>query len=56
VDGEPLAALLVEAGLAYPTVERFGDGGFPELAEEVQARARPPGFEDPWRWRRRHRR
>ena len=56
VDGEPLAALLVEAGLAYPTVERFGEGGFPHLAAQVVARARPPVFEEPWRWRKRHRR
>ena len=56
VDGEPLAALLAEAGLAAPTVGRFGDGGFPEHARTVLRRARAPAFEPPWRWRRRHRR
>jgi len=53
---EPLALLLVEAGLAYPTVDRYGDGGFPELAARIRARARQPRFEPPWRWRRAHRR
>lgn len=56
LDGEPLAAALVEAGLAWPTVSRFGDGGYPELAAEVLRRARRPEFEPPWRWRRAHRR
>lgn len=56
VDGEPLAALLAEAGLAAPTLARFGDGGFPEQARAVAHRARPPQFELPWRWRRRQRR
>lgn len=56
LDGEPLAALLVEAGLAWPTVSRFGDGGYPQLAAEVLRRARRPEFEPPWRWRRAHRR
>jgi len=56
VDGEPLAALLAEAGLAAPTLARFGDGGFPEHAHAVRRRARPSAFEAPWRWRRKHRR
>lgn len=56
VDGDPLAARLVGAGLACPTVERFGEGGFPAQATEVLRRARPPAFEPPWRWRRAHRR
>ncbi|MGE0713420.1 MAG: thermonuclease family protein [Planctomycetota bacterium] len=55
VDEEPLAALLVEAALAYPTAGRFGDEGFPEVAAEVARRARSPAFEAPWRWRRAHR-
>lgn len=56
IDGEPLAALLAEAGLAAPTLDRYGDGGFPELARAIEQRARPPSFELPWRWRRRQRR
>jgi endonuclease YncB( thermonuclease family) len=55
IDGEPLAALLVEEGLAYPTVKRFGEGGFPRLAAEIVRRARPAPFPPPWEWRREHR-
>lgn len=55
VDGEPLAALLAEAGLAAPTLSRYGDGGFPEQARDVAGRSRPLAFELPWRWRRKHR-
>lgn len=55
VDGEPLAALLAEAGLGAPTLSRYGDGGFPEHARAVEGRARPLSCELPWRWRRRHR-
>ncbi len=55
VDGRPLAALLVADGLAYCTVARYGDSGFPELAEAALRAARPPPFEPPWRWRARHR-
>ena len=56
VDGRPLAAILVEAGLAYPTVRRYGDLGFPDYALEIVRVARPPPFEPPWRWRSAHRR
>jgi endonuclease YncB( thermonuclease family) len=56
VDGDSLAALLAEAGLAAPTLNRFGDGGFPLQARAVQRRARSLAFEAPWRWRRRQRR
>lgn len=56
VDGRAVAALLVEAGLAHETVSRYGDGGYPEIAAEVVARARRDlPFEAPWRWRARHR-
>lgn len=57
VDGRPLAALLVEAGLAYETVSRFGDGGRPDVARTITAvRRRRLEFEPPWRWRQAHRR
>jgi endonuclease YncB( thermonuclease family) len=57
VDDRPLAVLLVEAGLAYETVSRYGDSGYPEIAAEVVARARKDlPFEAPWRWRAAHRR
>ncbi len=55
-DGRSISLLLVRAGLAYPTVHRFGDGGFPELAERLVAEARPAAFQPPWAWRRTHRR
>ena len=57
VDGEPLAAHLVAEGLALPTRARYGDGGFPDQAEAVEASA-PPSvpFQAPWHWRRAHRR
>lgn len=55
VDDVPLAVLLVEAGLACETVGLYGDGGFPEIAAQVVARARPVDFEMPWTWRRAHR-
>jgi endonuclease YncB( thermonuclease family) len=54
-DGRPLAVELVAAGLAVETVSAFGDGGFPEIAEQVLRRARPVAFETPYRWRRKHR-
>jgi len=55
VDGRSVSVLLVEAALAYPTVDRYGDSGFPALADRIARRARPPEFEQPWRWRRAHR-
>lgn len=56
LDGEPLAAHLVAAGLAFPTAARYGDGGFPEQAQRVPVLKEPPPFLAPWTWRRRHRR
>lgn len=56
LDGEPLAGLLVAAGLAFPTAARYGDGGFPDESRRVPALAEPPPFLAPWTWRRRHRR
>lgn len=57
LDGEPLAVTLIEARLAWPTVDRWGDGGYPEIAAEIVTRAkgRRPRFQQPWRWRREHR-
>lgn len=58
LDGEPLALALIEARLAWPTVDRFGHGGYPGIAAEIalRARGRRPRFQPPWRWRREHRR
>ncbi|MCA8923097.1 MAG: thermonuclease family protein [Planctomycetes bacterium] len=55
VDGRPLAALLAQEGLAYPTVQHYGDGGFPEIAETILKLAQPPEFEHPAAWRATHR-
>jgi endonuclease YncB( thermonuclease family) len=55
VDGHLLGEALVAEGLAYPTIRRLGDGGFPAEAARILAAARAPQFEDPWDWRRRHR-
>ena len=57
-DGAPVAEALVRAGLAVPTVGVYGDGGFPVLAERVVRASWEQGvpFEEPWRWRRAHRR
>lgn len=56
VDGEPLGLLLVREGLAYPTVQRYGDQGFPRIAARLLREAAPPPFPPPWRWRHAHRR
>jgi len=57
VDGVPLSRLLIEAEQAYETVRVFGTGGFWELSRDLQdaARGRQPAFEEPLRWRDRHR-
>ncbi len=55
VDEEPVAVLLVEAGLAVETVSAFGDGDFPDIAARVIRARRPVPFESPWTWRRAHR-
>lgn len=55
VDDEPVAVMLVQAGLAVETVSAFGDAGFPEIARRVVQARRPVPFEDPWAWRRAHR-
>jgi endonuclease YncB( thermonuclease family) len=54
-DGRSIALILVREGLAYCTVGRYGDSGFPELAVRLVAEARPPPFQKPWIWRRTHR-
>jgi endonuclease YncB( thermonuclease family) len=55
VDGRTLSALLVEAGLGWETVSRYGDNGLPDLAAQVLAHPRQPEFERPWVWRSTHR-
>ena len=54
VDGELLALRLIRSGLAYETVTYYGDGGFPDLAQQIvdAARSSPkPPFEPPSRWK-----
>lgn len=58
VDGELLAVRLIEDGLAYESISRYGDNGFPEIGRAIQRAARaagPPRFEDPHQWRQRQR-
>jgi endonuclease YncB( thermonuclease family) len=59
VDGELLACRLIRHALAYETVSHYGDGGFPDLAQEIldTARGSPkPQFEPPYRWKKKHQR
>ena len=55
LDGVPLAVLLVREGLAYESISRYGDNGFAEYAKMILDAAKKPEFEDPWQWRRNHR-
>jgi endonuclease YncB( thermonuclease family) len=58
VDRELLSEKLLRAGLAYETITRFGDNGFPDLAEyilEVAQDSPHPQFDPPWKWRQEHR-
>jgi endonuclease YncB( thermonuclease family) len=58
VDGELLSVRLLRAGLAYETISHYGDSGFPELAQAILDAARDaprPKFEEPYRWKRKHR-
>lgn len=53
-DGVPVGVALLERGLAYETVSRYGDNGFTEEAEALLHAARKgpePAFMDPHRWR-----
>jgi endonuclease YncB( thermonuclease family) len=59
VDDYPLSVRIVEAGLGYETVSAFGDNGFPQIAAMIlrAAKLHPDlPFENPYYWRRRHRR
>jgi endonuclease YncB( thermonuclease family) len=59
VDGYPLSVRIVEAGLGYETVSVFGDNGFPGIAAMIMraVKLHPElPFENPYYWRRRHRR
>lgn len=57
VDDQLLATQLIKAGLAYETVSRFGDNGFPKLAEEIYNASQEtakPNCENPFFWRKKH--
>ena len=57
VDGELLAARLIQCGLAYETVSWYGDNGFPDLAREIletSEQAPKPKFQKPYQWRKKH--
>lgn len=58
IDRELLAVLLIRHGLGYETVTRYGDNGFPDLAQQVLdawQTAPKPLFEPPGQWRQKHR-
>jgi endonuclease YncB( thermonuclease family) len=58
VDRELLSEKLLRVGLAYETITRYGDNGFPDIAEyilEVSEASPQPQFEAPWKWRQEHR-
>lgn len=53
----PVGVLMIEAGLAYQTVTRYGDNGFPEEAEMIlkaTSQSEKPKFTNPHVWRRTH--
>ena len=57
VDGDLLALKLIQNGLAYETITRYGDGGYPDLAKqilEVSLKSPKPKFENPYLWRKKH--
>lgn len=57
IDGELLGARLIQAGLAYENISRYGDSGLPQYAlqiSEVWKNSPKPSFEDPHEWRKKH--
>ncbi len=59
LDGELLAVKMIKAGLAYETIEQYGDNGFPEFALSIQEAAETapvPKFEKPSIWRNKYQR
>lgn len=55
VDGELLSIKVIQAGLAYENVSRYGDNGTPELAAMILEAVKDlpqPNFQDPHDWRR----
>ncbi|NQT49304.1 thermonuclease family protein [Candidatus Kuenenbacteria bacterium] len=58
VDGKLFAPMLVKAGLAYSTLEHYGDNGFSGYAAEINhvwANMTPPEFENPHKFRKKMR-
>ena len=58
INGTPSGVYLIQAGYAYPTIDRYGDNGFPEAAKaitEAAANSPAPDFENPSHWRRNNR-
>lgn len=57
VNGVPVAVPMIEAGLAYETISRYGDNGFPKEAGMIlkaASKSEMPKFENPHVWRRTH--
>lgn len=55
VDDTSLSLLLVQERLAYETISRYGDNGYPEIAEAI-LEATGYEFYNPHEWREQHRR
>lgn len=61
IDGQLYAVRMIRDGWAYETISRYGDGGFPGLAqmilevwEETWKDGERPPFENPRDWRKKH--
>lgn len=57
INGVPVGVIMIEVGLAYETISRYGDNGFPDEARSILHAAQnnpPPLFENPHVWRRTH--
>jgi micrococcal nuclease len=57
VDGTTVAVPMIQARLAYESVTRYGEQGFPDEYAAILAAAREAGkpeFEDPHEWRRKN--
>ncbi len=57
-DGNLLGVALIQAGLAYENVSRYGDNGLPEFAFQIteawKALVKKPTFQNPANWRKKN--
>lgn len=57
VDGELLGVKLLKAGLAYESISKYGEQGFPQYSKEILTAAASgpkPKFENPHDWRKKN--